>query len=121
MATTNRRAGTIFFKIDGTVRDAKGNFTYNFGSPKRTTIVGADKTHGFKEEPQPASIEGEITDKGDLDVKAITNIEDSTITLELNNGKTVALQNGYYTADGNVQTNEANIQVRFEGPEMNEV
>ena len=27
----NRRAGILFFKVDGAQYDAKGNFTYNLG------------------------------------------------------------------------------------------
>ncbi len=31
MANPNRRAGKIFFKVDGAQHDAKGSFTYNLG------------------------------------------------------------------------------------------
>lgn len=111
----NRRAGTIFFKVNGTQHDAKGSFTYNLGAPKREAIIGADAIHGFKETPQPAHIEGEITDRGDLDVDALLRLDDQTVTLELANGKTILLRNAWYAADGNIGTEEANIQVRFEG------
>ena len=46
----NRRGGTIFFKIDSVQRDAKGNFTYNAGGPKREAMIGADLVvQGYKE------------------------------------------------------------------------
>ncbi len=115
MATSNRRAGKIFFKTDGVLQDAKGAFTYNLGSDKREGIVGSDSVHGFKETPQIPFIEGEITDRSDLDLAAFQRIEDSTITLELANGKTIVMRNAWYAADGDVSTEEANIQVRFEG------
>lgn len=121
MANPNRRAGILFFKIDGAQYDAKGNWTYNLGAPKRETILGADAVHGYKEMPQAPYIEGEITDRGDLDVAALLELDGVTVTLELANGKTVVLRDAWYVADGNIQTEEANIQVRLEGPGAEEV
>jgi len=117
----NKRAGIIYLKIDGEVYDAKGNFTYNLGRPKREMIVGADRVHGYKEMVQVPYIEGEITDKQDLDLAALLNLTDSTVTLELNNGKTVVLKQACYAAEGNGQTEEGNIQLRFEGIEADEI
>jgi len=116
-----RVGGIIYVKVDGTVYQAKGDYTYNFGSPKRETILGVDGPHGVKETPQASFIEGEITDASDLDVKAFTELIDSTVTIELNNGKTIALKEAAYTADGDINTGEGNIQVRFEGSGMTEV
>lgn len=116
-----RKAGKIFFKIGGTQYAAKGNFTYNLGRPKRNPITGEDEVHGFSETPQPARIEGEITDGADLDLKAFVEIEGETVTLELNNGKTVMLRDAWYAADGDAQTQEGNIQVIFHAPAGEEV
>lgn len=117
MSNPNRRAGIIYFKVDGKTYDAKGNFTYNLGRPKREGMAGADRVHGFKEAVQVPFIEGEITDKNDLDLAALQAIEDATVTLELATGKTVVLKQAWYAADGDAQTEEGNIQVRFEGME----
>lgn len=113
--TPNRRAGTLFFKVDGTQHDAKGSFTYNLGAPKRDAIVGADAIHGYKEVPQVPFIEGEITDRSDLDLSALLNLDGVTVTLELANGKVILLRDAWYAGEGNVETEESNIQVRFEG------
>ncbi|MFP3943815.1 MAG: phage tail tube protein [Alphaproteobacteria bacterium] len=118
---SNRRAGIIFLKINGRQHDARGNFTYNLGVPKREAIVGADGVHGHKEMPKAPFIEGEITDRGDLDVEALQRLDDVTVTLELANGKVILLRNAWYAADGDAQTEEANIQVRFEGLSAEEV
>lgn len=116
-----RKAGLIQFKVNGEIRAAKGNFTYNMGAPKRETMVGSDGTHGFKEVPQIAFIEGAITDQEDLDVKAMLTITDATVTLELANGKTVLLSEAYFAGDGNASTEEGEITVRFEGSSAEEV
>jgi Phage tail tube protein len=117
----NRRAGTVFVKVNGVQYDAKGNWTYNPGEPKREAIVGADRVHGYSEKPQVPYVEGEITDGGSLDTIAFRNIVDATVTLELANGKTFILREAWYAADGDTQTEEGNIQVRFEGMDGDEI
>ena len=117
----NRISGIIYLRIDGVRRNAKGNFTWNLGQPKREMIVGADGVHGFKEMPQVPFIEGEITDTSDLSVTDLVNLTDVTVTLELANGKIIVLRNAVYTADGNVQTEEGNVQIRFEGVSAEEL
>lgn len=110
-----RRGGIIQVQIQGEIVDAKGNFTYNLGRPKREAIVGADRIHGFMEKPQVGFIEGEITDRGTLDLDKIVTLTGSTITLELANGKVILLRDAYYAAEGTGNTDEGNVQVRFEG------
>jgi hypothetical protein len=115
MPIQNRVGGMIAFKIDGKVQRAKGGFTYNLGNPKREAIIGSDGLHGYKEVPQPASIEGEITDHPKLDLNALTRLDGATVTLDLAIGKTIVLRNAYYSADGAGHTEEGNIAVKFEG------
>lgn len=121
MANPNRRGGVIYFKVDGAQYDAKGSFTYNLGKAKREAIVGADAVHGYKETIQPPYIEGEITDRSTLDLAKFVTLDGATITLELGNGKVISLRDAWYAADGNVETEEGNIQVRFEGLGAEEV
>ena len=117
----NRLAGLLYVRIDGVQRNAQGSFTYNIGSPKREAIVGPDRVQGYKEMPQVPYIEGEITDQSDLDLAALHDITDGTITLELANGKNIVLRNAWFAADGTVGTEQANVQVRFEGLSAEEV
>lgn len=117
----NRRGGILNVKVDGEIVDVKGNWTYNFGIPKRDALVGADRIHGYKEVPQVPFVEGEITDREGLDVKAFQNLTDTTVTLELANGKTGVWRNAWYASEGNVQTEEGNIAIRFEALEAEEI
>jgi hypothetical protein len=118
---SQRRAGLIQFNIDGVLYDAKGNFTYNLGRPKREAVIGADGVHGYKETPQPAFIEGEITDRGDLDLNSLVTMSGKTVTLTLGNDKVVALRDAWYAGEGTGNTEEANIAVRFEGKSAEEI
>ncbi|NDY41250.1 phage tail protein [Dissulfurirhabdus thermomarina] len=117
----SRRAGVIYFKVDGTQYAAKGNFTYNLGRPKREAIVGSDGVHGYKEQPQAAYVEGEITDSSDLDLSQLVTLDGVTVTLELANGKTILVRDAWYAGDGTGNTEEGNIGVRFEGLSGEEV
>jgi len=115
------KTGIIFFKVDGTQYRAKGNFTYNLGQRKREGIVGADTVHGYKETMQLPFIEGEITDGVDLDLEKFINLTGVTVTLELNNGKTIMLDEAWYAGDGTGNSDEGNISCRFEGMRAREV
>lgn len=121
MAGLGRIAGTLALQINGEVYNAVGNFTYNGGAPKREMLVGPDRIHGYSEKPQVPFIEGEIRDTGELSLETITNITGATATLNLANGKTFLLKDAVYTADGNAQTEEANIQLRLEGSKGTEI
>lgn len=121
MAGEQRRGGIIFVKVNGDIQDAKGNFTYNLGAPIREAIVGADIVHGYKETPQVAFIEGEITDRRTLDLEALVRTENATVTLELANGKVIVLRAAWFAGEGTGNTEEGNIAVRFEGAQGEEI
>lgn len=116
-----RRGGTISVQTNGTVQDAKGTFTYNLGRPKRETIIGSDGVHGYKEVPQPAFIEGAITDRGTLDLEALVTLKDATVTLELANGKVIVLRQAWYAHEGTASTEEGEIPFRCEGKSGEEI
>lgn len=119
--SNQRRAGIIFVKVNGQQYDAKGDFSYNLGRPLREGIAGSDGVHGYKETPQIPYIEGEITDRGDLDVEALLDVSGATVTLELANGKVIALKDAWFAGEGSISTSEANITTRFEGMSADEI
>lgn len=118
---SNRLAGLLEVAVNGTLLQVKGNYTYNLGKNKRESIVGQDRVHGYKELPQSPFIEGEATDAPDLDVEELLLHDDVTVTLKLANGKVIVLREAWYAADGDVGTEEANIQIRYEGKSAEEV
>lgn len=117
----NARAGRIFLKVDGVLQEAKGEFSYNLGNDKREAIIGADGVHGYKSTVQVAFVEGAITDNLTLDLPALTSMDGVTVTLELQNGKTIVLRDAWYAGEGTVKTGESEIAVRFEGKQGEEV
>ena len=121
MSGSQRRGGLIQVQVNGEVHDAKGSWTYNLGRSKREAIVGADAIHGFKESPQVPFIEGEITDRGTLDLAVLVSITGATVTLTLANGKVIVLRDAWFAGDGTGNSDEGNVAVRFEGMGAEEV
>ncbi len=115
------RGGIFYLKVNGIQYDAKGEFTYNFGSEKRKGIAGGDRVHGYSTEVQIPFVEGKITDSGTLDVKSFTMIKGATVTLELANGKIAILKDAWYANEGTVSTAEGEIGCRFEGMDSEEI
>ena len=116
-----RRGGIVFLKINGTQYDVKGQATYNIVGKARTTILGQDGRHGFKEMPTVVSLELSLTDSGTLDLKALATIENATITLELANQKVITLRNAWATGDWDASSEEGEIKARFEALSAQEV
>lgn len=114
MASRNRRAGRIYFKVNGRQYDAKGSYSYNLGLDKREALVGSDGVHGYKSTPQVAFIEGVITDSIDVDLAGLEEQEDDTVTLDLPNGKTIVLSEAWFAGEGTASTEEGEIPVRWE-------
>ncbi len=121
MANDQRVGGIIQVASNGVLLQAKGNWSYNIGRPKRDGVVGADAVHGYKELPQLPFIEGEITDSPGLDLNALALTTGATVVLNLAVGKTIVLSQAWYAAEGKGETEEGNIEVRFEGKFAEEV
>lgn len=116
-----RVGGEIELKLDGTLYKAKGSFTYNIGVRKKEAVAGADGVHGYRDETKVPFIEGAITDDTAINLKTLQETNDATVTLTLANGKVIALREAVYTADGDVTTEEGEVQVRFEGVSAEEI
>lgn len=112
----DRIGGTVTVKADGVQYAAKGSFSYGIGKPKKTAVMGSDMTvHGYKEEGQVPFIEGKITDNYSLDLGKLQDLKDATVTLTVANGKTIVVRNAWYAGEGKGDTDEGELDFRFEG------
>lgn len=123
MPPSQRRVGgTISVKVNGEIRSGKGEWTYNLGRPKRSEVIGSDTTvTGFSEKGQAPRIAGIITDRGDLDVPTMLDMVDGSVTLALANGKVISLTEAWFSGDGDIKTDEGDIDVEFKGIRCEEV
>lgn len=109
-----RRLGIKQLMIDGEVMDVKGGVAYSLGGDKRESVMGVDRLHGQKVTRIPAYIEFTLTDRQGLDLKALVAKNDSTITCDLELGKTIKLGHAAYTGEGKVTGEESEIEAKFE-------
>ena len=119
--TMQRVGGMIEVQADGEIFNAKGNWTVNLGRPKRDEMLGADRLHGYTEKPQVPFIEGEITDRGDLDLDALVTMRNATVTVTLGTGKVFALKDATFAGEGSLGTEEGAIPVRWIGSAAEEI
>lgn len=111
---SQRVGGILQLQAGGVLLQAKGNFSWNVGKPKKEFIPGADRVHGYKETVQVPFIEGAITVDEDTDVDAVTSLKDATVFLQLPNGAAVILSDAAYTGEGTGTTEEGELPVRYE-------
>lgn len=116
-----RVGGYLKLTVDGVAVRAKGDFTYNIGTPKNEAVMGSTGIAGMKETPQVPFIEGAMTDSIEQDLLAFTRIKNATVILEVPNGKSIMLRQAWYAGDGEGSTAEGEIKVRFEGTSGEEV
>lgn len=109
-----RRLGVKQLMIDGEVMDVKGGVEYSLGPDKLETVMGVDRAHGVKVTRQMAYIAFTITDRQGLNVKALQALRDSSVTCDLELGKTLKFSHSYYSADGKITAAEGEIEARFE-------
>jgi hypothetical protein len=111
-----RRFGVRQLQIDGVTYLAKDGVNYSLGGDKQESVMGIDrKRHGVKVTGMVAYLDVTITDGGQgFDVKALTQIDDSIVTVDLENGKTIKFAHANYAAEGKVNAGEGEIEARFE-------
>lgn len=108
------RGGLISVKLNGEIQDGVGNFDYVLSGDERTTEVGATTVLGASSKPVVPYIEGEISDRGDLDLVKLFDAIDVTVTLALKNGKTILGRNGWYTGPRQGSTEKGIVKVRWD-------
>lgn len=110
------KAGHISVKYNGVTLAANGEFTYNLGASVRESLLDeAGGVAGYSESSQENMIEGAIFDDSDITLTDILNLDGATVTLELNNGKTIVQRGAWYAGDGSVSTKEGSIPFKTVG------
>lgn len=108
-----RRIGVKQIMVDGEVVDVLDGVDYSLGGDKLEEVMGLDRMHGAKVTRIPGFIEFTITDRNGLDVKALTSKRDSTITVDLEIGKTLKFGHAFQAGEGKVTGSEGKVELRF--------
>lgn len=112
--TGRRLAGTVSFTIDGDTWDVVGDCEYSAVSVLRETMGGQSRIEGFSVMPKACYISANLRDRADKAVFSLNQIEGSTITVQLANGKVVTGVQMWQVGEIGVRTQEASFPIRFE-------
>lgn len=101
----------------------KGDPEFDIGGTKRTVIRGAGdgKIHGNKVEKVNSRISGTTTNTSELDIEALRETKDATITLYCPNGKVVSFPHCSFTGDPTVSGAEGEVSFEFQGDKATEI
>ena len=114
-ANPNRLAGIAYLSVDGQSYMLAGELSYQVSTVSRETLVGQDAVHGYSEKPVAGFISGTLRDAGDLTVADFNAMNDSTVVVELANGKTIIGRDMWTVEAQEVKTVEGTFEVKWEG------
>lgn len=118
--TTNRIAGTAYLTVNGQSFMVVGEFSYNPSKVVRESLKGMDGIHGYKEAPTVPHISAKLRDSGGLSVVALNAMTNVTVVAELANGKTIIGRNMWTVEEQTVQSEDATLDVKWEGLSVSE-
>lgn len=111
----NRIAGVAFVKVDDRQLELRGSLTVSTDLFEREGIAGQDSVHGYKETPRVPFIEGDFSTTAELSMDFIASITEATVTAELANGKVYLLRDAWTANAREIDAEEGQVQIRFEG------
>ena len=114
-------AGTAFLKVDGAMYPLKGSLTVSSSPVERTGIAGQDYVHGYQELPRVPYIEGDVSTLPEISTEFLESVIDATITADLINGRTYVLRNAWTKGPIEINTNDGQFRIRFEGVQCDEL
>ena len=92
----------------------------NIGGPVRENVAGDYEAGSFRESTAPARCEATLLNKQAVSLSEIRAIDNATVTLETDTGKTWIMRNAY-CADAISFGQDGKVQVVFEGPPAEEM
>lgn len=118
--TSNRLAGTAYVTVNGVTVMVAGQFKYRSSKVERSSLVGMDSVHGYKEKPIVGFISCQLRDGGGTSVLGINEQTNVNVIVELANGKTIIGKSLWSTGAPEVDSEEATFDVRWEGADVTE-
>lgn len=117
-----RIGGKYFISFDSVVYCGEGTFEYGGGYDKNEEVVCSNGMIFYKSTPVAPYISGTIIDDGSFSMSSIAKIKNSTITLDLANGKQIVLRGAVSANDDGFKGNtDGKFTVKFFGQSIEEV
>jgi len=116
-----RIGGIAYLRVDGNQYPLRGAFTVSPSAIERNGVAGQDQVHGYLEVPRVPFIEGDVSLDPMVSAETLEQVVGATITAELANGKVYVLRDAWCKSALELQTNEGQTRVRFEGIACDEI
>lgn len=117
--TNQRLAGVTKLTIDGSSYNVI-SFNYGLSKVENSPMVSLSGVDGFKSMPTPGFIAAVIRDAASVNVGSFSTKTNSTVVLELANGKQISGSGMFITGAQDVEGAEATFSVRFDGTNVGE-
>lgn len=115
------RGGTAYFYVDGQLYELAGTFKIDVGGVIRTAIAGPSGVVGFTERHEAPMVDAEIFDHPGLSITALRAMNDVTVQIRLNIGKTYQLYNAFQVDKLELDAEAGKFALRFSGIQMQEI
>ncbi|SHJ69147.1 Phage tail tube protein [Roseomonas rosea] len=113
-------AGTSYLTVGGLALPVVSGVGYGVSRSQKETLTGQDGVHGFSVKPIPGFIKAVVRDIAEISVAEFEAMEDVPVSLELANGKRISGNGMWCVGAIEVNSDEATIELRFEGPDVEE-
>lgn len=123
MPNVQIRVGVRYLRINDTIYSTAGETTMNLGVQGWTRLQSMDATppaYTPNREVTPF-VETVLRDIESFDVATLLALEDGTLQIELENGKTWVFNQARQTGSGDYNANEGTLAVRFECGQAQEI
>ena len=115
------QAGIAYITVDGKSVRLVGEASYKLAGEKREPLVGMDGVHGYKSTPDAGTIKFTGRDAKDVDLATLNNATESTVVLEMVNGKTIVGRNMWRNGELiEAKADDATFDVEFAGLDVTE-
>lgn len=116
MANKNQVLGQVKVKIDGDLLETDGQSTIELGGPSREAVEGDYQAGAFKTKTMPSKVEATLLLKAGLDIVALRDIDNATLTIEADIGGTYIVRNAYVAEVISFTTSDGKAKLVFMGP-----
>jgi len=113
--------GVVAVRVNGDPIRIKGTVTYALGGKVREPVEGPTGLAGFSVKGMAAFVEVVSVDADDVDLGQLQGLTEQTITVQLENGKTIVVNDASVVGLIEASTDEGEFTVRFVGPTAKEV
>jgi len=109
----NKVFGIRALKINGKVYFPAGAVTINGGGVVREPVMNAVRLAGHMEKPEAATASFQIHDAADLDLRELRDLVDTTVTVDMRNGKTALMRNAFASGGWELNTETGEVEGQF--------